>query len=168
MPIYVFFGSRNNVGRRHLRFVSALQRNNKHYDAKSDKKVCLCDNTKIGKGGAFKICNVSDIDYIVCDRDISGAFTHPDTLSLIFQPLNFSTKKRQLNYILKNRETGDNRPIARLFLYYYVDYFTVTILFKTLKLTVFCLNGKTASEFNLMPFFAPPFSGYKTSNPKSA
>lgn len=50
----------------------------------SDKKVCLCDNTKIGKGGAFKICNVSDIDYIVCDRDISGAFTHPDTLSLIF------------------------------------------------------------------------------------
>lgn len=50
----------------------------------SDKKVCLCDNTKIGKRGAFKICNVSDIDYIVCDRDISGAFTHPDTLSLIF------------------------------------------------------------------------------------
>lgn len=50
----------------------------------SDKKVCLCDNTKTGKGGAFKICNVSDIDYIVCDRDISGAFTHPDTLSLIF------------------------------------------------------------------------------------
>ena len=50
----------------------------------SEKKVCLCDNTKIGKGGAFKICNVSDIDYIVCDRDISGAFTHPDTLSLIF------------------------------------------------------------------------------------
>jgi len=43
------------------------------------------------------------------------AFTHPDTLSLIFQPLNFSTKKRQLNYILKNRETGDNRPIARVF-----------------------------------------------------
>lgn len=96
------------------------------------------------------------------------AFTHPDTLSLIFQPLNFSTKKRQLNYILKNRETGDNRPIARFFLYYYVDYFTVTILFTTLKLTVFCLNGKTASEFNLMPFFAPPFSGYKMSNPKSA
>ena len=93
---------------------------------------------------------------------------HPDTLSLIFQPLNFSTKKRQLNYILKNRETGDNRPIARFLLYYYVDYFTVTILFKTLKLTVFCLNGKTASEFNLMPFFTPPFSGYKTSNPKSA
>ena len=50
----------------------------------SDKKVCLCDNTKTGKGGAFKICNVSDIDYIVCDRDISGASTHPDTLSLIF------------------------------------------------------------------------------------
>ena len=94
--------------------------------------------------------------------------THPDTLSLIFQPLNFSTKKRQLNYILKNRETGDNRPIARFLLYYYVDYFTVTILFTTLKLTVFCLNGKTASAFNLMPFFAPPFSGYKTSNPKSA
>ena len=39
----------------------------------------------------------------------------PDTLSLIFPPLNFSTKKRQLNYILKNRETGDNRPIARFF-----------------------------------------------------
>lgn len=43
----------------------------------SDKKVCLCDDTKTGKSGAFKICNVSDIDYIVCDRDISGAFPPP-------------------------------------------------------------------------------------------
>ena len=67
----------------------------------SDKKVCLCDNTKTGKGGAFEICNVSDIDYIVCDRDISGAFTHPDTLSLIFQPLNFSTKKTTIKLHIK-------------------------------------------------------------------
>lgn len=168
MPIYVFsvHGITSDGGIYDLfqpcnEIISTMMQN-------SDKKVCLCDNSKTGKGGAFKICNVSDIDYIVCDRDISGAFTHPDTLSLIFQPLNFSTKKRQLNYILKKRETGDNQPIARFLLYYYVDYFTVTILFKTLKLTVFCLNGKTASEFNLMPFFAPPFSGYKTSNPKSA
>ena len=92
----------------------------------------------------------------------------PIPCRLYFSRLIFQQKKRQLNYILKNRETGDNQPIARFLLYYYVDYFTVTILFKTLKLTVFCLNGKTASEFNLMPFFAPPFSGYKTSNPKSA
>ena len=97
----------------------------------------------------------------------SGGHT-PIPCRLYFSRLIFQQKKRQLNFILKNRETGDNRPIARFLLYYYVDYFTVTILFKTLKLTVFCLNGKTASEFNLMPFFAPPFSGYKTSNPKSA
>lgn len=67
----------------------------------SDKKVCLCDNTKIGKGGAFKICNVSDIDYIVCDRDISGAFTHPRYPVAYFLAAQFFNKKRQLNYILK-------------------------------------------------------------------
>lgn len=49
----------------------------------SDKVVCLCDNTKIGKSGAFKVCDVSDVDYVVCDRDVSGSFDLPDNVQLI-------------------------------------------------------------------------------------
>lgn len=49
----------------------------------SDKVVCLCDNTKIGKSGAFKICDVSDVDYVVCDRDVSGSFDLPENVQLI-------------------------------------------------------------------------------------
>ncbi len=49
----------------------------------SDKVVCLCDNTKIGKSGAFKICNVSDVDFVVCDRDVSGSFDLPENVQLI-------------------------------------------------------------------------------------
>lgn len=49
----------------------------------SDKVVCLCDNTKIGKSGAFKVCDVSDVDYVVCDRDVSGSFDLPENVQLI-------------------------------------------------------------------------------------
>lgn len=49
----------------------------------SDKVVCLCDNTKIGKSGAFKVCDVSDVDYVVCDRDVSGSFDLPENVKLI-------------------------------------------------------------------------------------
>lgn len=49
----------------------------------TDKVVCLCDNTKIGKSGAFKVCDVSDVDYVVCDRDVSGSFDLPENEQLI-------------------------------------------------------------------------------------
>ena len=49
----------------------------------SDKVVCLCDNTKIGKSGAFKVCDVYDVDYVVCDRDVSGSFDLPENVQLI-------------------------------------------------------------------------------------
>lgn len=49
----------------------------------SDKVVCLCDNTKIGKSGAFKVCDVSDVNYVVCDRDVSGSFDLPENVQLI-------------------------------------------------------------------------------------
>lgn len=49
----------------------------------SDKVVCLCDNTKIGKSGAFKVCDVSDVDFVVCDRDVSGSFDLPENVQLI-------------------------------------------------------------------------------------
>ena len=49
----------------------------------SDKVVCLCDNTKIGKSGALKVCDVSDVDYVVCDRDVSGSFDLPENVQLI-------------------------------------------------------------------------------------
>ena len=49
----------------------------------SDKVVCLCDNTKIGKSGAFKVCDVSDVDFVVCDRDVTGSFDLPENVELI-------------------------------------------------------------------------------------
>lgn len=49
----------------------------------SDRVVCLCDNTKIGKSGAFKVCDVSDIDYIVCDSDVNCSFDLPENVELI-------------------------------------------------------------------------------------
>lgn len=49
----------------------------------SDKVVCLCDNTKIGKSGTFKICDVADVDYVVCDSDVSGSFDLPEKVELI-------------------------------------------------------------------------------------
>ena len=33
------------------------------------KKVLLCDNTKFGKSGQFRLCSVKDVDYIVTDED---------------------------------------------------------------------------------------------------
>ena len=34
----------------------------------SDKKVCLCDSTKIGKVSSFKLCDMSEVDVLVCDQ----------------------------------------------------------------------------------------------------
>lgn len=36
----------------------------------ADKKVLLCDSTKIGKCSPFHLCSLKDIDYIICNAPI--------------------------------------------------------------------------------------------------
>lgn len=50
----------------------------------SDKSVCLCDYTKFGKKAPYKLCDVSDVDYIVSDRDLGGSFEWNTDGKLIF------------------------------------------------------------------------------------
>lgn len=40
----------------------------------STLKVFLCDTTKLGKTSPFRLCNLDDIDYIVCDKQIKEYF----------------------------------------------------------------------------------------------
>lgn len=39
------------------------------------KKVFLCDTTKLGKSSPFRLCNIDDVDYIVCEKQINNYFT---------------------------------------------------------------------------------------------
>ena len=48
------------------------------------KKVLLCDNTKFGKSGQFRLCSVSDIDYIVTDEDRKEWFKTDNLPEIIF------------------------------------------------------------------------------------
>lgn len=41
----------------------------------SDMKVFLCDSGKVGKTSAFRQCHISDLDYVVSDRDIRNCFS---------------------------------------------------------------------------------------------
>ena len=41
----------------------------------SEKKVFLCDSSKINTFSAYKLCDISDIDYIISDVDIKGHLT---------------------------------------------------------------------------------------------
>lgn len=50
----------------------------------SDKVVCLLDNTKIGKTAPFKICNADEVDYIVCDSDVSSTLKCSESVKLIY------------------------------------------------------------------------------------
>ena len=50
----------------------------------TNKKVLLADNTKFGKSGQFRLCNVSDIDYIVTDQDRRDWFETTDLPEIIF------------------------------------------------------------------------------------
>lgn len=40
----------------------------------SDKRILLCDSNKLGHTSIFSFCTISDLDYVVCDEDISGYF----------------------------------------------------------------------------------------------
>lgn len=42
-------------------------------------KVCLCDHSKLNKSFMFHICNISQVDYIVCDTDIYGSINTSHT-----------------------------------------------------------------------------------------
>lgn len=48
------------------------------------KKVLLCDNTKFGKSGQFRLCSVKDVDYIVTDKDRSEWFDVSPLPEIIF------------------------------------------------------------------------------------
>lgn len=50
----------------------------------SSKKVLLADNTKFGKSGQFRLCNVADIDYIVTDQDRHDWFETSNLPEIIF------------------------------------------------------------------------------------
>lgn len=44
----------------------------------AEKKVFLCDDTKIGKTSRYRLCSLSDVDYIVTNRDISKELECPE------------------------------------------------------------------------------------------
>lgn len=40
----------------------------------ASKKIFLCDSTKFGTTSPFRLCSMSDVDYIVSNHDINGYF----------------------------------------------------------------------------------------------
>ena len=40
----------------------------------ANKKVFLCDSTKLNRSSPFKLCNMEDIDYIICNQEIKTYF----------------------------------------------------------------------------------------------
>ncbi len=40
----------------------------------ADKKIFLCDSSKLGKASMFKLCHVKDVNYIISDADLSSYF----------------------------------------------------------------------------------------------
>ncbi|MBR7099159.1 MAG: DeoR/GlpR transcriptional regulator [Clostridia bacterium] len=45
--------------------------------ANARKKILLCDSSKLGQASTFYQCNLSDVDYVICDRPLDGFFTDP-------------------------------------------------------------------------------------------
>lgn len=45
--------------------------------ANANRRILLCDSSKLGKTSTFYQGNVSDMDRIVCDSDLAGFFTDP-------------------------------------------------------------------------------------------
>jgi len=43
----------------------------------ASKKIFLCDSSKLNKSSMFKLCEVSNVDYFICNTDLSGYFTKP-------------------------------------------------------------------------------------------
>lgn len=45
--------------------------------ANARRKILLLDSSKLGEGSTFYQGNLSDIDYIICDRSLEGFFDNP-------------------------------------------------------------------------------------------
>ena len=43
----------------------------------SSRKVFLCDSTKLSQQSTFKLCNVNDVDDIICDKPLDDYFNVP-------------------------------------------------------------------------------------------
>ena len=48
------------------------------------KNVFLCDSTKLGKTAPYRLCSLSEVDCIVCDRDIKSYFETDRLPEIIF------------------------------------------------------------------------------------
>jgi DeoR family fructose operon transcriptional repressor len=48
------------------------------------KKVLLCDSTKFGKSGQFRLCSLNDVDYLVTDEDKKSWFKTDKLPEIIF------------------------------------------------------------------------------------
>ena len=56
----------------------------RHMLEHTSKKVLLCDNTKFGKTGQFRLCSLKDVDYLVCDEDKHDYFDCENLPEIIF------------------------------------------------------------------------------------
>ena len=52
--------------------------------AQSAKRVLLCDGTKLNRTSLFKLCHISDVDYIVSEKDVRTYFTTPSVPKVLF------------------------------------------------------------------------------------
>ena len=50
----------------------------------SSRKVFLCDNTKLDKIATFKLCQVDDINDVICNEDLTSYFNMKPKASIIF------------------------------------------------------------------------------------
>lgn len=51
--------------------------------ARSDKKVILCDKSRLFRRAAFKLCDLSDVDYFVCDSEVKNCFKTNQSVEFI-------------------------------------------------------------------------------------
>lgn len=52
--------------------------------AQSEKRVLLCDNTKLNRTSRFRLCDVSGVDYIVAEQNLLEYFTTPIAPTVLF------------------------------------------------------------------------------------
>lgn len=52
--------------------------------AQAEKRILLCDSTKLNRSSIFKLCNISEVDYIVSEKDVREYFDTPDVPNLFF------------------------------------------------------------------------------------
>lgn len=50
----------------------------------SSRRVFLCDSTKLGKISSYKLCNIDQVDDVICNEDISSFFTEKHNVNIIY------------------------------------------------------------------------------------